>query len=89
MNGPVWRKSTHSGTEEVTCVEVADLAPSSEWRKSTHSATEAETCVEVANFAPAIGVRDSTDPDGPKLLLSAASWRTLTRQIKASEHDLA
>ncbi|MGH3391589.1 MAG: DUF397 domain-containing protein [Actinomadura sp.] len=63
MSGPVWRKSSRSGTEQSTCVEVAELAGH-------------------------IGVRDSKDPDGPKLTFDAADWRAFTRQIRASEHDL-
>ncbi|MFI0369543.1 DUF397 domain-containing protein [Actinomadura sp. 1N219] len=38
---------------------------------------------EVAGVAPAVAVRDSKDPDGPKLILDAGAWRALTRRIKA------
>ncbi|GAA2598292.1 DUF397 domain-containing protein [Actinomadura fulvescens] len=47
-----------------------------------------QECVEVAQFPSSIGVRDSKDPDGPRLVLDSAGWRALTRRIKASEHDL-
>ena len=63
MNAPVWRKSSRSGTEQSTCVEVADLAP-------------------------VIGVRDSKDRGGPKLIIDAADWRAFMRRIKDGEHDL-
>ena len=59
------------------------------WRKASHSGGQGGQCVEIANFTPAIAVRDSKDPDGPKLILDAAAWRALTSRIKASEHDLA
>ncbi|MFI0450613.1 DUF397 domain-containing protein [Actinomadura sp. 6N118] len=59
------------------------------WRKSSRSGTEQSACVEVAGLAPAVAVRDSKDPDGPKLIIDADSWRALTRRIKASQHDLA
>ncbi|GAA2427146.1 DUF397 domain-containing protein [Actinomadura vinacea] len=59
------------------------------WRKSSHSTGQGGDCVEVANIAPAIAVRDSKDPDGPKLILDAADWRVLARRIRASERDSA
>ncbi|GAA4241445.1 DUF397 domain-containing protein [Actinomadura meridiana] len=62
--------------------------PSVEWRKSTYSGHEGGSCVEVSNLAPMIGVRDSKDPEGPRLAFSAAAWRTFTTQIKADRHDL-
>ncbi|MFC5745208.1 DUF397 domain-containing protein [Actinomadura rugatobispora] len=65
-----------------------DLA-AAQWRKSSRSDHQGGQCVEVAGIAPVIAVRDSKNPDGPKLILDAADWRALTRQIKASEHDLA
>ncbi|MBE1530361.1 DUF397 domain-containing protein [Actinomadura algeriensis] len=60
-----------------------DLA-AAQWRKSSHSGGQGGECVEVANAAPvsAVAVRDSKDPDGPKLLLDVAAWRTLTARIK-------
>jgi hypothetical protein len=60
-----------------------------EWRKSSRSSPSGGDCVEVANLTGNIGVRDSKNPDGPKLVLDAAGWRALTRRIKASEHDPA
>jgi hypothetical protein len=59
------------------------------WRKSTRSGGDTGQCVEVTGLAPVIAVRDSKDPDGPKLIIDAADWRAFTRQIKANEHDLA
>lgn len=58
------------------------------WRKSSHSSGQGGECVEVADLVPVVAVRDSKDPDGPKLIMNAAHWRALTRRIKASEHDL-
>ena len=59
------------------------------WRKSSRSDTQGNECVEVADLSGLIGVRDSKDPDGPKLTFDAADWRAFTRRIKASEHNLA
>ncbi|GLZ16263.1 hypothetical protein Acsp04_64980 [Actinomadura sp. NBRC 104425] len=60
-----------------------------QWRKSSHSGAEGGECVEVAGLAPVIAVRDSKDPNGPKLIISAADWRAFTRRVKDNEHDLA
>ena len=35
-----------------------------------------------------VGVRDSKDPDGPKLTFSASAWSAFTRSVKSNEHDL-
>ncbi|URM97631.1 DUF397 domain-containing protein [Actinomadura madurae] len=56
------------------------------WRKSSHSGAEAQTCVECA-LLPAgrdgmVGVRDSTDPDGPRLMLSPEAWGALLARLK-------
>lgn len=63
--------------------------PTAHWRKSSHSDHAGGDCVEVAGLAPVVGVRDSKDPDGPRLALGVAAWRAFTREIKSSEHDLA
>jgi uncharacterized protein DUF397 len=60
-----------------------------EWRKSSRSNSSGDACVEVAALDGNIGVRDSKNPDGPKLIVSAATWRTFTHHIKNSAHDLA
>ena len=35
-----------------------------------------------------IAVRDSKDPDGPKLFFSVSAWKDLLDRIKVGEHDL-
>jgi hypothetical protein len=35
-----------------------------------------------------IAVRDSKDPDGPKLFFSVSEWRRFLDAIKAGEYDL-
>jgi hypothetical protein len=35
-----------------------------------------------------IAVRDSQDPDGPKLFLSASAWQDLLQRIKAGKLEL-
>jgi hypothetical protein len=52
------------------------------WRKSSHSGAETN-CVEVARAAVGdIRVRDSKNPEGPKLAFTSASWRSFTGQVK-------
>jgi hypothetical protein len=58
------------------------------WRKSSYTSATGN-CVEVAQFPGAsIGVRDSKDPDGPKLLFSSGEWRAFITGIKAGELGL-
>jgi hypothetical protein len=46
------------------------------WRKSSYSSSTGQNCVEVAiNLPDIIAVRDSKDPGGPTLLMSATAWR--------------
>ncbi|MEV4254281.1 DUF397 domain-containing protein [Spirillospora sp. NPDC049652] len=68
-----WRKGSFSGNTGGACIEVADIA----WRTSSHSTNTGGQCVEVGVVAPVVAVRDSKDPDGPKLLLSADAWKGL------------
>jgi Domain of unknown function (DUF397) len=52
------------------------------WRKSTYSHDTGE-CVEVAGFpSGAVGVRDSKDPDGPRLTLSRHAFRALLSSVR-------
>ncbi|OLT23914.1 hypothetical protein BJF79_14300 [Actinomadura sp. CNU-125] len=59
-----------------------------QWRKSTRS-KDADTCVEVtSNVRAAVGVRDSTDPHGPKLLLDRPAFGEILAAIRSGAHDL-
>ncbi|GAA4099463.1 DUF397 domain-containing protein [Actinomadura miaoliensis] len=58
------------------------------WRKSSRSGHDGGQCVEVANASTAIAVRDSKDPDGPKLAFAAGEWRAFMLAVKCSEYDL-
>jgi hypothetical protein len=71
----VWRKSSYSGSNGADCIGVA-----AGWQKSSYSGD----CIEVAQSSPgAVAVRDSKDPDGPKLLFTAAEWREFAARVKS------
>jgi len=53
------------------------------WRKASYSGSNGGGCVEVAHaFDSAIAVRDSKDPDGPRLAFTADDWRAFLGQVK-------
>jgi hypothetical protein len=59
------------------------------WRKSTYSGDNGGGCVEVARNLPGIvAVRDSKDPEGPKLAFTPDQWRAFTARIKVGDFDL-
>ncbi len=57
------------------------------WRKSSYSSQEGGTCIELANLTTTVGVRDSTDPNGPVLHFGRGAVATLLRRIKTGELD--
>lgn len=60
-----------------------------EWRKASRSSSNGGACVEVASLRGIIAVRDSKNPDGPKLVVSPAGWQSFTASVKAGRHDPA
>jgi len=58
------------------------------WRKSTFS-SQGNDCVEVnADLGDGMrGIRDSKDPDGPALAVSAAALAAFIQGAKAGEFD--
>lgn len=68
------------------------------WQKSSFSGNNGGNCVEVAQLENAvdgvhpkvdrsdlIAVRDSKNPDGPKLFFNPAEWDAFLNGVKASE----
>jgi hypothetical protein len=53
------------------------------WRTSTYSGQNGN-CLQVAALSPTVKVRDSKNPDGQHLVLTAAIWRAFTRRIHAA-----
>ncbi|WP_399066762.1 DUF397 domain-containing protein [Streptomyces winkii] len=69
MRELTWFKSSYSGSDGDSCLEVALT-----WRKSSYSGSEGDSCVEVATLPDTVHVRDSKDTAGPQLALSPAAW---------------
>jgi hypothetical protein len=74
-----WHKSSYSSMNGGACVEVGL------WRKSSYSNMNGGACVEVGEADRVIAVRDSKDPDGPKLLFGRPEWKTFAAQLKSGE----
>ncbi|MFC5820706.1 DUF397 domain-containing protein [Nonomuraea sp. NPDC050478] len=58
------------------------------WRKSSRSGGNGGQCVEVASNLPGVvAVRDSKNPDGPKLTFTPAEWKAFLGGVRAGEFD--
>lgn len=58
------------------------------WRKSSYSGNSTdEMCVEVAGLGAGIGVRDSRDPDGGRLVVDRGRFGGLLEAIKHGALD--
>ncbi|MEC4015319.1 DUF397 domain-containing protein [Streptomyces sp. H27-D2] len=58
------------------------------WKKSSHSGGNG-ACVEVAApVTSAIAVRDSKDPDGPRLTFETGAWSAFVADVSAGNFDL-
>ncbi|MER5872838.1 DUF397 domain-containing protein [Streptomyces sp. NPDC002044] len=64
-----WFKSSYSGSQGDSCVEVA-----LSWHKSTYSGSQGDDCVEVAACPDAVHVRDSKETAGPELAVAPGAW---------------
>jgi hypothetical protein len=52
-----------------------------QWRKSSHSSGDGQ-CVELAQLDQTVAVRDSKNPNGPKLVFTHQAWATFIRSLK-------
>jgi hypothetical protein len=58
------------------------------WRKSTFSNGNGGDCVEIATNLPGIiAMRDSKDPDGPRLVFTPAEWAAFVAGVRDGEFD--
>jgi hypothetical protein len=63
--------------------------PQATWRKSSYSSSTGQNCIEVAtNLAGVVAVRDSKNPDGPKLLVRLADWQAFLTGVQAGRLGL-
>ncbi|MGA4849660.1 DUF397 domain-containing protein [Streptomyces sp. G5(2025)] len=77
LSGATWHKSSYSAGDGGECLEIA------RWRKSTHSGGDGGDCLEVADGNPTvIPVRDSKNPQGPKLVFRTAPWSAFVAHLK-------
>lgn len=53
------------------------------WRKASRSHPDGDACVELASVPGTVAIRDSKDPDGPKLLIGRPGFRRFTSVIKS------
>lgn len=81
----VWRKSSHSGANEGNCVEVTIID-----KNDPNFVETAELAVGAAHKAEydrLYVVRDSKDPDGPKLYFTPAEWEAFRLGVLDGEFD--
>jgi hypothetical protein len=52
------------------------------WRKASRSGEEGGNCVELGAMPDAVVVRDSKDPDGPRLVMSREAFRAFAAALK-------
>nr|WP_245592638.1 DUF397 domain-containing protein [Actinomadura rifamycini] len=52
------------------------------WRKAVRSKEDGSNCIEIAASLREIAIRDSKDPDGPKLVVSAEEFRSFSMALK-------
>jgi hypothetical protein len=79
---------TPTATGAILPGDDTDAASTPSWRKSGRC-TPDQQCVEVAPITGRIAVRDSTDPEGPRLMMRAGAWREFVGEVKTGQFDLA
>ncbi|WP_111830770.1 DUF397 domain-containing protein [Actinomadura madurae] len=52
------------------------------WKKAARSNDSGDACVEVGATVEIVAIRDSKNPDGPKLILGRREFRQLASVIK-------
>jgi hypothetical protein len=53
------------------------------WRKSARSGSNGENCVELASVPGNVAVRDSKDPEGPRLVFGREAFRVFVADVKS------
>jgi hypothetical protein len=52
------------------------------WRKAARSNDQGGLCVQVAGMPGAVAMRDSKDPEGPRLVVSREAFRAFAASLK-------
>ncbi|TDD80787.1 DUF397 domain-containing protein [Actinomadura rubrisoli] len=52
------------------------------WRKASRSHDDGDACIEVAAILDVVVVRDSKDPEGPRLVLEREDFQRVIKVIK-------
>ncbi|MEV0278088.1 DUF397 domain-containing protein [Streptomyces sp. NPDC050610] len=62
------------------------------WSKSSHSSPEGGNCVEwapgVAAASGVVPIRDSKNPNGPALVITAKAWTAFVTGVKCSGFEV-
>lgn len=81
------RIASRAGVDAPTVVAVVVMVEVHQqqvvWRKSTRSMGGNNECVHVGFGRSLVAVRDSKDPDGPKLTVGRDEWMAFVRFIAA------
>jgi hypothetical protein len=64
---------------------VAELDSATIWRRSRRC--DSGACVEVAHLGGGLAMRDSKDPDGPRLAFTVGEWRAFLAGVRAGEFE--
>jgi hypothetical protein len=60
-----------------------------DWQKSSYSGGNGGQCVEVARNLPGVvAVRNSRDPGGPNLIVTAGDWRAFLDGVRSGAFGL-
>ncbi|OLT37834.1 DUF397 domain-containing protein [Actinomadura sp. CNU-125] len=52
------------------------------WRKASRSSEQGDQCIEVGATLDGVAVRDSKNPEGPKLIFGQADFSAIAQAIK-------
>ncbi|RAY14972.1 DUF397 domain-containing protein [Actinomadura craniellae] len=52
------------------------------WRKARRSDDMGGNCIELAPMPDGVGIRDSKDPDGPRLIIGRSAFQAFTTALK-------
>ncbi|MFJ7997570.1 DUF397 domain-containing protein [Streptomyces sp. NPDC096310] len=68
---------TNPPIREVSVLVRADTS----WRKSSYSDGAGNNCVEIADLTVQVGIRDSKNVAGPKLVVPTSAWSSFVGMI--------